>query len=151
MTRDAAETNRLHRELATAVVAFQEAVSRRVGMTAAERKCAGLIAEWGVATPGRLAQATGLTSGAITGIVDRLVRAGYARREPNPADRRSVLIYPQKCEELAARTLPAFEALTRAMTELDARYSAAERALIHRHLKDTLAVLRAQIEALGRQ
>src|SRR5438552_15579379 len=98
MTLD--EFNRLHRDLATAVIAFHEAGARRLGMTAAERKCAGLIAEWGETTPTQLAEATGLTTGAITGIVDRLERAGYAKREPNPKDRRSVLIRPQNVERL---------------------------------------------------
>ena len=76
----AGESNRLHRDLATAMVSFHEAVARRLGMTAAERKCAGLLAERGRMTPGELAQVTGLTTGAITGIVDRLVKAGFAAR-----------------------------------------------------------------------
>ena len=63
VTPSASESNRLHRELATAVVSFQEAVARSVGMSAAERKCAGLLAERGRMTPGELAHATGLTTG----------------------------------------------------------------------------------------
>ena len=88
----AGESNRLHRDLATAVVSFHEAVARRLGMTAAERKCAGVLAERGRMTPGELAQETGLTTGAITGIVDRLAKAGYAARVPHPTDRRSVIV-----------------------------------------------------------
>src|SRR5437867_12216138 len=84
------EFNRLHRELATAVIAFHEAGARRLGMTAAERKCAGMIAGLGECTPKQLAEMTGLTTGAITGTVDLLERAGYAMREPNPMDRRSL-------------------------------------------------------------
>ena len=45
-------------------------------------------------TAGRLAELTGLTTGAITGLVDRLERRGYARREPHPTDRRSVIVQP---------------------------------------------------------
>jgi len=43
---------------------------------------------------GELAQASGLTTGAITAVIDRLERAGYAQRVPDPADRRRVLIEP---------------------------------------------------------
>jgi hypothetical protein len=43
-------------------------------------------------TAGALAAHTGLTTGAITGVVDRLARAGYVRREPNRRDRRSVIV-----------------------------------------------------------
>jgi DNA-binding MarR family transcriptional regulator len=136
--------NRLHRDLATAVIAFHEAAARRLGMTAAERKCAGLIAELGETTPKELAQMTGLTTGAITGIVDRLERAGYAQREDNPKDRRSVLIQPRNVERLAKVSRPIFAALTEAMTALNARYSPEQRALILNHLEDTIAILREQ-------
>jgi len=140
----ATESNRLHRDLATAVVSFQEAVARRLGMTAAERKCAGLLAERGRMTPGELAQATGLTTGAITGIVDRLAKAGFAARVPNPADRRSVIVEACRTDDLMAMTGPIFASLSAAMDRLDARYSEEERALIQRHLVDTIAVLREQ-------
>src|SRR4051812_36998255 len=102
------EYNRLHRDLATAVISFHEAGARRLGMTAAERKCAGLIGELGETTPKQLAEATGLSTGAITGIVDRLERAGYAQRQPNPIDRRSVLIRARNTERLAKETVPIF-------------------------------------------
>ena len=139
------EFNRLHRDLATAVIAFQEAAARRLGMTAAERKCAGLIMELGETTPKQLAEATGLTTGAITGIVDRLERAGYAKREPNPDDRRSVIVRPMNSERLAKETLPIFGSLTQAMTKLGDGYSSEQRALILKHLEDTIEILREQI------
>jgi DNA-binding MarR family transcriptional regulator len=145
----AADSNRLHRELATAVVAFHEMVARRMGMTAAERKCAGILCELGVATPRQLAQATGLTTGAITGIVDRLERAGFAERRPNPADRRSVLVHARRSQELIEMTGRVFASLSEAMDRLDGRYSGDERALILRHLADTIDVLRAETAKLA--
>jgi DNA-binding MarR family transcriptional regulator len=146
-----ANSNTLHRELATAIVAFQEAVARRLGMTAAERKCAGLIAERGHVTPKQLSRMTGLTTGAITGIVDRLERAGYATREPNPLDRRSVIVRARNAGKLNRVAGPFFQSLTGAMTKLDERYTAEERALIQRHLQDTIAVLRGEIEKVEKR
>lgn len=142
MTLD--DFNRLHRELATAVIAFHEAGARRLGMTAAERKCAGLIAERGEITPKQLAEATTLSTGAITGIVDRLERASYATREANPKDRRSVIIRARNTKRLAKETSPIFASLTDAMNQLNARYTPEEGALILKHLEDTIAVLREQ-------
>jgi DNA-binding IclR family transcriptional regulator len=139
-----AEANRLHRDLATAVVAFQEAVARRVGMTAAERKCVGILAELGPTTPGRLAEATGLTTGAITGIVDRLERAGFAAREPHPSDRRSILVRACRTDRLAELSGPAFASLTKAMSGLVASYTPEERAIVARHLAETTAILREE-------
>ena len=144
----AAESNRLHRELATAVVSFHEAVARAVGMTAAERKCAGLIAERGRMTPGELAHETGLTTGAITGIVDRLSKAGFAARIAHPTDRRSVIVEARNADRLMAMMGPVFASLSARMDRLDARYSKAERALILRHLADTIAILHEETAGL---
>ncbi|HET7604760.1 MAG TPA: MarR family transcriptional regulator [Sphingomicrobium sp.] len=118
-------------------------------MTAAERKCAGVLAERGKATPKQLAESTGLSTGAITGIVDRLERAGFASREPNPDDRRSIIVRATNSARLARLTVPAFDSLTAAMTKLDARYTPQERTLILQHLRDTIAILREQTAKLG--
>ena len=143
-----AEVDMLHRELSTAVILFQEAISRQLGVSAAERKCLSVLWQLGVATPGQLLEATGLSSGAITGIVDRLERAGYARREPNPNDRRSLLIKPLRQAELMRKIGPAFEGMRAAMEGVIGSYSPGERALIERHLHATIAALRAQTEAM---
>ena len=47
---------------------------------------------YGPSTPSRLAAATGLSSGGVTVALDRLEKAGYLRRQPNPDDRRSLLV-----------------------------------------------------------
>jgi DNA-binding MarR family transcriptional regulator len=142
------DLNRLHRDLATAVILFHEGIARRLGMTPAERKCAGILAELGSATPGQLMAATALTSGAITGIVDRLVRAGYAEREPNPNDRRSIIVRARNSQRLVEETGTAFASLSAEMEGMLGRYSESERALIFRHLTDTIAVLRQETTRL---
>jgi len=56
--------------------------------------CMCLLQLNGPATPGFLAEMTGLTTGAVTGMVDRLERCGYVHREPDPTDRRRVIVKP---------------------------------------------------------
>lgn len=141
----AAQANgRLGRDLATAVITFHEVVARQLGMSAAERKTLDVLAELGLATPGQLAQATGLTTGAITGIVDRLEKAGYARREPNPNDRRSLLIRPLQQEKLGKLLGPIFGSLSAAMTAMAGHYTPEELDVVARYLTDTIAVLKAE-------
>lgn len=141
---DFAATNALNRNMATAVVMFHEAASRRLGMTAADRKCLGVLAEMGTATPGQIARATGLTTGAITGIVDRLEKLGYAKRAPSPTDRRSVIVHALRREELAAVMNPIFASLTAAMDALYERYTPEQLALIQSYLADTTETLQAE-------
>jgi hypothetical protein len=56
--------------------------------------CMCLLQLDGPATPGWLAEKTGLTTGAVTGMIDRLERAGYVTRVPDPNDRRRVIVQP---------------------------------------------------------
>ncbi len=137
------------RELSTAVVLFHEAVGRRLGLSATERKLLDVLARLGPSTAGQLAAHTGLTSGAITGIVDRLVRAGYARREPNPADRRSVIVSRVPSTRLDRIRPEVFEPLGQAIAELSARYSGAELATISSYLTGLTKILHEQTERLA--
>ena len=144
----ATQGDRLHRDMATAIITFHEAVSRRLGMTAAERKTLGILGDLGVVTPGQLATETGLTTGAITGIVDRLEKAGYARRVPNPDDRRSVLIEALQRDKVQAMLAPIFGSLGAAMSELSTQYTPEQLELIHTYLAQTTEVLRDQTRKL---
>jgi len=136
----------LLRELASGIVAFEGAAAHSVGMTAAERKCAELLLEKGKLTPSELAEATGMTSGAMTGIVDRLVRAGYAVRVANPDDRRSVLVQVRRASQLAVRFGPFDSALTAAMDQVHASYSRKERDLIRRYLTELITTVRCETD-----
>jgi DNA-binding MarR family transcriptional regulator len=132
------------RELSTAVIAFHEAVAARVGLSVAEWKCLGVLDLEGPATAGRLAAASGFTTGAITGIVDRLERAGYVRREAHPTDRRSVVIRPLRVAGLKAKVGPVFASLRAAMAAVAGRYRPAELAAIEDYLARVTQVLREE-------
>jgi DNA-binding MarR family transcriptional regulator len=82
---------RLRRLLALGYV-FHEAVALRLGINATDLKCVELAAGEKSLTPTRLAELAGVTSGAITGVLDRLEQAGIVTREPDPSDRRSVVV-----------------------------------------------------------
>jgi DNA-binding MarR family transcriptional regulator len=71
---------------------FDQAVADALGLNRTDMRCTDVLDREGRVTAGRLAEATGLTSGAITTVIDRLERAGFARRVQDPADRRRVLV-----------------------------------------------------------
>ena len=78
----------LARRHSTAVVMFHHAVAERLGLGPTDHKCLDLLRDRGPMTGSELSAITGLTSGAITGVVARLERAGYVRREQDPNDGR---------------------------------------------------------------
>ena len=71
---------------------FDQAIADHLGMNRTDMRCIDLIDQAGGMTAGELARAAGLTTGAVTAVVDRLERAGMARRVADPSDRRRVRI-----------------------------------------------------------
>ncbi|MFF0744671.1 MarR family transcriptional regulator [Streptomyces sp. NPDC004111] len=140
-----AEGNLLGAELSTAVVLYHEAVGRRLGLSAADQRALSLIGREGPLTAGALAQRIGVTSGAATGLIDRLEKAGHVRRDPDPADRRRILVTALP----GRRTAWAVRDLSRAMAEVMSRYSEQELAVIEDYVRRTVAVLEEQTRRLG--
>ncbi len=84
---------RLARQHSTAVVLFHHAVAERLGLGPTDHKCMDLLRDRGAMAGSDLSAITGLTSGAITGVVARLEHAGYLRREPDPHDGRKQILH----------------------------------------------------------
>lgn len=78
--------------------------SQRLGLGGTDSRFLTLLDVYGPLTPGRLAQLTGLTTGSVTGVIDRLERAGFVSRERDDADRRKVRVIadPQATARLTA-------------------------------------------------
>lgn len=82
----------LARRNSTATVLFHHAIAERLGLGPSDHKCLDLVGERGPMTAAELAALTGLTTGAITGVVARLLKAGFLTREPDPADGRKQML-----------------------------------------------------------
>ena len=115
--------DRLQRELVQTIadgVLLQQAVADRVGLTLTDFKCLTVVSGSEHVTAGELAAATGLTSGAVTRMIDRLERAGWVRREPDRHDRRRVLV--RAVPERLAEIEPLFSGMARAWAKAMAEY-----------------------------
>jgi DNA-binding MarR family transcriptional regulator len=96
------------RRLIAQSIAVHEAVASRLGINATDLRSLELAASEPEMTPTRLAELNGLTTGAVTGIIDRLERGGFVRREADPADRRRILVrvVPERMADMAAAYEP---------------------------------------------
>jgi DNA-binding MarR family transcriptional regulator len=103
--RDAllAELDRAVRMMTGQSVLLSQSVAAIAGIHSTDLECLDVIHTKGAASPGDLAAATGLTTGAVTSVIDRLEQAGYVRREAHPSDRRKVLLrlQPQATRKVA--------------------------------------------------
>jgi DNA-binding MarR family transcriptional regulator len=76
----------------TAVDEMDDAATRALGINRTDGRALDVIDREGPITAGKLAERSGLTTAAVTTVIDRLEAAGYARRVRDPDDRRRVLV-----------------------------------------------------------
>jgi len=115
---------RTMRLVSAGLVLYAQAVADRLGMGLTDLLCCAVLSATGPTTAGRLAELMGLTTGAITGVVDRLETLGYARREADPTDRRRVIVRltPDRVEiEVGGQFTRLMRAIAGLMPELSER------------------------------
>ena len=132
-----AALDRALRDTSAQSVLFSQAVADRVGMNPTDLESLDMLARHGPMTAGRLAEITGLTTGAITGLVDRL-------------ERRSVIVRP--LIENAERDLgPAYVTMGEAMNDLMSRYDDEDLATILDFMTRAATITAEQIARLRSQ
>lgn len=118
------------RELSTRTVIFHHLIGERLGLNPTDHKCLDvIIRNRTLMTASQLAEQTGLSTGAITGVVDRLEKAGYVRRKRDQSDRRLVFINPL-LDKAMVKLSPIFDPIKQASRSLYSKYSEDELALI---------------------
>jgi len=118
------------REMSTETIMFHQAVADVLGLHITDHKCLDLIDHYGAMPAGRLAELTGLTTGAVTGIIDRLEEAGYVRRTNDPKDRRRIIVQPTQNKKLKRKIEILFIPLRDRMHKLLSSYSDSELAFL---------------------
>jgi DNA-binding MarR family transcriptional regulator len=139
MSRDpqsSSEREQLYAELGNEVRASQRATDvvddlmcQILGINRTDARCLDILDQHGSMSAGDLAQESRLTTGAITAVIDRLERAGLARRVPDPSDRRRVLVETtEKAYKLATELM--VEPMTELYAPMAERYSEADLRLV---------------------
>ncbi len=126
------------RRLIADSVLFNHAVTARVGLNSSDSQFLTLLQVHGPMTPGRLARISGLTTGTVTGVLDRLERAGFARRTRDPADRRKVVVALDE-GAVAERLMPLYRGQAEWLDTVLAAYDPGELRLIAGFLERLLA------------
>ena len=118
------------REMSIETIMFHQAVADVLGLHITDHKCLDLLHRFGAMPAGRLGELTGLTTGAVTGIIDRLERAGYARRANDPNDRRKTIVEPTRNKKLERKVEMIFTPLHERMYNLLSSYDDNELAFL---------------------
>jgi len=135
------------RELNSQLSVLNHHVGARLELRDVDLGCLELLARHGPLSPGALARHAGLHPATMTGIVDRLERAGWVARDRDPADRRAVLIRPLR--DRGAELFRLYAGMNTAMDQVCAGYSDEELTLLAGFLRRTTTAGQAATEALS--
>jgi DNA-binding MarR family transcriptional regulator len=135
----------LGRIMSTQTVFLHQAIAQSVGLNATDTKCIDLILRGPTdsITAGWLSEMTGLTTGAVTHILDRLEKRGFIERVRDTADRRKVLVRarPEAIEPL----VPKYEAIGKAYMKLLEEYSDRDLQLICEYFEKASALTEREL------
>jgi DNA-binding MarR family transcriptional regulator len=137
----------LSEEESTRTALFHQAAAASLGLGITDMRALSVLVREGAQTAGALMAHLHVTSGAVTGVIDRLERTGFARRTADPADRRRVVVEadPERlgaADNVYARMGAAFESLY-------ARYSVEELEFLAGYLESAIAITRDQTERIS--
>ena len=137
------------RRSSAAGVLHGQTIARRAGLHPTDMECLDLILMSGPSAAGDIARRTGLSSGAVTGLIDRLEKLCLVERAADPADRRKVLVRVR--EDRIDPIVAAFTPLGKRMQAWRARYSEAELKLLLDFTERSGAIVLERVAELQRE
>ena len=137
---DFQDFQKVSRAYSDASIMMHQAIAHRAGLSATDHKYLGLLMQKEAMTAGEISQATGLTTGAVTGLIDRLERQGLVARKADKSDRRKTHIVPnsQKAMDLLR---PLFTDLQKKTEQLFNSFEPAEMMAIVRYFQSATEIM----------
>jgi len=136
------------RQLNGLSASFFRAAAARMGVTVTDMQVVESLASTGPMTAGQLAELTGLTTGAITGMLNRLEEAGLVQRERDPNDARRVIVRLATDNDQVRGLGSILDLVAKAWEQETARLGDEQIALIVEFLKRSNALARQEIRWL---
>ena len=132
--------SKLGRQVSDATILMHEAIARKAGLTGTDHKYLGILLQRGRLTAGDLSTLTGLTTGAVTGLIDRLEKKELVKREFDKTDRRKIWIVPnlEKANKLFENS---HLDLRVQVEQLISTFSESEIQVIERYLKSSIEIM----------
>jgi DNA-binding MarR family transcriptional regulator len=127
---------------------FSRVAATRIGMAVTDMQIMDILDINGPSTAGQLAELTGLTTGAITRILDRLEEAGLVRRERDPSDGRKVIVRFARDKDEMHKVRSILDSVGRMWGEVASRYDYEQIAFLLEFLKDSNTLSRQELVRL---
>ena len=141
---------KLSQQYAFSSIQMHEAVARRAGLSGTDHKYLGFLIEKGQMTAGELSSLTGLTTGAVTGLIDRFEKRNLVKRQFAKDDRRKVFIEPNT-ENIMALLVPLYEEFREKSTKLITSFSIEESKVIETYFQAAIEIMNDSANNLNKK
>jgi DNA-binding MarR family transcriptional regulator len=129
-------------------IQMHEAIARKAGLTGTDHKYLGFLIEKGQMTAGELSGLTGLTTGAVTGLIDRFEKKKLVKRQFAEGDRRKVIIEPNT-ENIMALLVPFYKEFRKNSEKLTASFSNEEIKVIEAYFLKAIEIMNKTTDKLN--
>ncbi len=134
------EMRKLTQQYAYTSIQMHEAVARKAGLSGTDHKYLGFLIEKGQMTAGGFSELTGLTTGAVTGLIDRFEKKKLVKRKFSKDDRRKVIIEPNT-ENIMALIVPLYKEFRNKTGKLIASFSEMEIKILENYFLKAIAII----------
>jgi DNA-binding MarR family transcriptional regulator len=141
---------KLSQQYAYTSIQMHEAIGRKAGLSGTDHKYLGFLMEKGKMTAGELSTLTGLTTGAVTGLIDRLEKKKLVKRQFAEEDRRKVFIVPNT-EKIMALFVPLYKEFRSGSENLIASFSVKESKVLETYFLKAIELMDATIAKLEKK
>lgn len=146
--KKAIELRKLSQQHAYTSIQLHESIGKRIGLPGTDHKYLGFFLQRGTMTAGELARVSGLTAGAVTGLIDRFEKKKLVKRTPDATDRRKILIVPNT-EKIRTLVTPLYQDYQDRTDELFLSYSLQELAVLADYFQRSLEIMNRKMAALA--
>jgi DNA-binding MarR family transcriptional regulator len=137
----------LGRQFSDATIFMHHAIAKKAGLTSSDHKYLGILLQNGAMTAGELSQKTGLSTGAVTGLIDRLEEKKLVERELDKGDRRKIIIVPNYKNAMNLLG-DIFNELQQKMNNLKSQFNAKEVETIEKYLLSAIKTMKETTKSL---
>jgi DNA-binding MarR family transcriptional regulator len=134
------EMRKLTQQYAYTSLQMHEAIGRKTGLTGTDHKYLGFLLQNGQMTAGELSNLTGLTTGAVTGLIDRFEKKKLVKRQFDKQDRRKIFIVPNT-EKIMAIFEPLYRDFRKMSEKLSLTFSTEELKVIQAYFVKAIEIM----------
>lgn len=138
---------KLSQQFAYTSIQMHEAIGREAGMSGTDHKYLGFLLQQGEMTAGEFSTITGLTTGAVTSLIDRFEKKKLVKRQPDKTDRRKVIIVPDT-EKITKLFKPLYEDFQSNTEKQFATFSSNELKVLERYFLTAMEIMNHKIETI---